>query len=421
MSIPAEFELTASPKALVEDVAVEASANDEYRLEAGARDQVFIDVIHDGDWIPQEFLEDRTGKPISFEKIQADYVRERDWGACAIAAELASRLGVPTYTRVNVARVLMDFGRFPGSTPKKADHLHRFAINFPFSELLSYPKKKLLLEEYYDQVSVALESRLANRLTKIAVHTYDQYNESGTERPAASILTRSIGYQTESEIPAGLFDPLYPDVLAEFTADRILRDRLSLTLEKHHIAVAHNYPYCLPEGSLEVRYQVWSFFRALRDAYEAEFPETADDHSHELVWAMLFDTNLRSSESDALRGYLHMYRRAPEGRRQEFLQASEAYDSVARFCQSRRSEVVDRYRFSPKRRSSLGLEIRKDIVADLDEDGNPRGIKWDNVEYVGDALAHAIAVYFRTDRAAHADSAARHDLERSTSWFKGLP
>ena len=100
---------------------------------------------------------------------------------------------------------------------------------------------------------------------KIAIHTYDRYIESGTERPATSIMTRSIGYQTESEMPFGLFDPLYPDVLSEFTADRVLRDRISLTLEKKQIPVAHNYPYCLPEGSLEVRYQVWAFFHALQD------------------------------------------------------------------------------------------------------------------------------------------------------------
>ena len=57
--------------------------------------------------------------------------------------------------------------------------------------------------------------------------------------------------------------------MAEFTVDQILRDRISLTLEKG-IPVAHNYPYLLPEGSIEVRHQVWRFFKWLQTHFEKD-------------------------------------------------------------------------------------------------------------------------------------------------------
>ena len=61
-------------------------------------------------------------------------------------------------------------------------------------------------------------------------------------------------------MPFGVFDPLYPDILAEFTVDRVLRDRISLTLEKIaslSLIIIHIF---FPEGSTEVRHLVWRFF-----------------------------------------------------------------------------------------------------------------------------------------------------------------
>ena len=92
--------------------------------------------------IPEEFTLDENGKPIPEEHLDA-YYYERDWGASMVAGEIASFLGLPGHYSVSQgARVLMDFGRFPGPTPKDADHLHRFALNYPFSKLLSYQQKK---------------------------------------------------------------------------------------------------------------------------------------------------------------------------------------------------------------------------------------------------------------------------------------
>lgn len=378
------------------------------------RDELVIDVIHDGDYIPAQFLEDLHGQPITFEQLHQDYVRERDWGACLIAERVASKLGLTTYTRVNVARVLMDFGRFPGSTIQGAEHLDRFAINYPFSELLSISAKRQVLEQCYDEISALMEPQVRNKRLKIAIHTYDRLNRSGTERPATSILTRTLSYQNHSRMAAGIFDPLFPDILAEFTSDRILRDRLSLMLEKSGIPVSHNYPYLLPEGSLEVRYQVWVYFHTLRQFFERHYPESADDPAFELVWKMLMDTNLRSSESDTLRSYIHMYRRAPRGQETEFERASAAYAQLRAFSSDQGGHFTEQYRFSPERASSLGLEVRKDLLVELDEHGTPGKVRWDNVERISDVIAQAVAIYMSKDRPAHAQMP--QDLARVGDW-----
>ena len=408
-------ELSTTELPLVDVVAVDRPQRS-MTLAEDARSKVLVDVIHDGHWLPREFLTDASGGEISLAQLRPDYVRERDWGASAVAARLAESLGIGSYVHINVARVLMDFARFPGSTPRNADHLHRFAINYPFSKLLSYRQKKRVLEDYYDRVSRVFEAELQGRLIKVSIHTYDQYNQSGTERPAMSLMSRSIGYQTNSELPAGLFDPMYPDVLAEFTSDRVLENRISLTLEKRQIPVAHNYPYLLPEGSLEVRHMVWSFFRALRIAFEARYPASVNEPAHQMVWAMLMDTNLRNSDSDSLRSYLHMYRRAPVGREVEFERAADAYEKTRDFCHQR-DDVVDRYRYSPLRSSSIAIEVRKDIVCDLGPDGMPRKLKAENIALVADTIAEAIETYFRVDRPTH--SAPVKDLERHDPWFAG--
>ncbi|MEM7296424.1 MAG: tRNA-guanine transglycosylase, partial [Pseudomonadota bacterium] len=244
--------------------------------------------------------------------------------ALEVAARTASSLGLDGCSRIRIARVLMDFGRFPGETPRGADHLRRFALNYPFSDLLDFRKKRMVLERWYDGCSDVLEPVVRGRSVMLGIHTYDPHNESGTGRPDISIITRPIGYQENSRMPLGVFDPLFPDELAECTADRVLRDRLSITMEKANLRVAHNYPYCFPEGSVEVRSMVWFFFDWLRRRFQAARPETITDPAYDLVWDMLLNTNLRSAESDALRGHIHHFRRAPKGRAALFRRALAA-------------------------------------------------------------------------------------------------
>lgn len=412
MSEHPRYALTTDPQPVLD--VVTTSPEDPFELTQEQRDELIIDVIHDGNYIPAQFLIDKHGNPISTEQLQADYVRERDWGACLIAERVAKRLGLEHYLRVNVARVLMDFGRFPGSTHQGAEHLDRFAINYPFSELLSFEAKRHVLEQCYDEISSHMERGVRKKRLKIAIHTYDRLNSSGTERPATSILTRTLSYQNHSRMAAGIFDPLFPDILAEFTSDRILRDRLSLMLEKSGIPVAHNYPYLLPEGSLEVRYQVWVYFHTLRAFFEAHNPQSAQDPAFALVWNMLLDTNLRSAESDTLRSYLHMYRRAPQGQEQQYLDAAHAYAQIKRFCKEQGGQFIEHYRFSPMRASSLGLEVRKDLLVEMDEQGNPTAVRWDNVNRIGDIIAQAIAIYMQRDRIAHENMS--HEFTRQQDW-----
>lgn len=379
------------------------------------RQRVLIDVIHDGEWIPDDFLTDGVGCPIEAGEIEPCYIAERDWGASLMAEQLTVALGLASYCRVNVARVLLDFGRFPGSTPRQANHLERFAINYPFSRRLSYLQKKDLLERFYDPISARFDELLEDILIKVAIHTYDRFNQSGTERPPVSIITRSIGYQTASELPVGLYDPLYPDILCEFTCHRILRDRISLTLEKANIAVEHNYPYCLPEGSLEVRFQVWAYFRYLRRAFESRHPETVEAPAYEMVWRMLQDTSLRRMESEVLRSYLHMYRRAPCGQDVIFAAAERAYEHISSFMRGQRPGMVDAYRFSPSRPSSLVIEVRKDIIHELDGAGRPLQPKVENVQRVAGKVAEAITTYLHEDRVHH--PAAADELDRTDPWW----
>ena len=369
----------------------------EYSLPADAKKRLILDVIHDGSVIPEEFLFDRHGDPIPEDAFLRHYEHERDWGASLIATELASHLALDGFYRVEIARVVMDFGRFPGITPKDADHLGRHAINYPFSHLLGFEQKRRILDHYYDRISQLFESEVSKTQVKLAIHTYDMYNRSGTRRPPLSILTRCIGYQVRSEMPFGVFDPLYPDILGEFTSDRILRDRMSLTLERAGLHTEHNYPYLLPDGSVEVRSQVWNFFRRTRRAFESERPETRESPAFQRVWEMLLDTNLRSSESESLRSYLHAFRRVPKADEAGFQAARKAYEEIASFLRRDGNHFVEKYRISRSRPSAIAIEVRKDLVFEFDENGRPLRPKPREARKISAIIARALHTYFTED------------------------
>ena len=114
---------------------------------------IAIDVIHDGVYIPPEFMKDKEGQSINTELIQENFIVERDWGANLVAARIAQKLGLEAFCTVQTARCLLDFGRFPGSTRSGASHLGRFAINQPFSDKLNIRQKRNLLRHHYDRIS----------------------------------------------------------------------------------------------------------------------------------------------------------------------------------------------------------------------------------------------------------------------------
>jgi len=378
-------------------VPVEPSPDTRFRLPAAMRDKVLVDVIHAGNIIPESFMVNGKGKAIPPERIQAAYVRERDWGAPLVARALASFLGLPGYHRVKIARTLLDFGRFPGVTPHGASHTERMAINKPFAHLLSHPQKRRLLTDIYDGISDTMEAAIHGKLIKIAIHTYDQFSPSGAERPEFSVITRSEGIEREQPGYITAFDPLYPRELGEFTADPVLRDRVSLTLQKKGLFVEPNYPYSLPEGSLEVRARVWAFFVELRRRFELQRPETVDDANFRMVWDMLTDTNLRRAESEALRSYLHMYRRASGDRVASLEGALDAYVQVGDFLRRSRRRIVAEYRDSPTGINALALEVRKDLLWDFDARGRPLQPHQEEALLFASAIAEGVVTYLRED------------------------
>ena len=298
------------PAEFISDPAYDPAAALDYPT--SYRDGILIDSIHGGDAIPPRFqpaLSQNCATPLDqHPEFQAAYIREKDWGADQVAAMLSKKLNLSGFFRVNIARCLMDFGRFPGESAPGAPHLQRYAISDYSAAWLSHDEKRALLQGYFDHISDHLESLVPGRFLKISVHTYDKLSRSGTVRPKVSLIFRSQHYQHEGRMPAGVFDRLFPDRLAEFTADRRLVSRIALELEKRGIPVAHNYPYLMPEGSVEFRAQVWFFFDYLRQRFFAAHPETISDPAYQRIWEMLLDTNLRSARSAALRSYLHLFR-----------------------------------------------------------------------------------------------------------------
>ncbi|MCK5799332.1 MAG: N-formylglutamate amidohydrolase [Deltaproteobacteria bacterium] len=369
------------------------------------RDRILVYTVHDGTTIPSFVLDNPAIAPLEARgELWPLYVRERDWGANLVAETLAYTLGLPGYYRVNVARVVLDFNRFPGSSAPEATPLDRMAVLHPFSALLSHQEKRRLLEEHYDPISEGMERALGNNLLFMAVHTYDQHNATQTQRPEISLLTRALSYQQASRLPYNTFDPLFPDILAESSAHPILRDRVALTLEKAGLDVEHNYPYCLPDGSLEVRSQPWLFFQAVRRLFLETHPETTDDPAFDLVWKMLLNTNLRVADAEALSGYLRRFRRPPLGQESRFEAAALAYDTVCTFLGDR-SDFICNYRRSPNRTSALAVEIRKDLVWRF-EDGEPIAGRPRNAEAIASTLASGIAEYFECDHQNSQDDVA---------------
>lgn len=359
--------------------------------------QVGLLVLHDGTGIPQRVL-GAPGLAAQLEdgRFARDFCRERDWGASLVASHVARALGIDGYHRVEVARVAMDFNRFPGVSPPDAPHEEALAIPSRLGGL-SHSMKRWILEELYDPVSDAMDEAIADKLILVSIHTYDEHNSTDTQRPEVSLLSRSHSYQAMSRLPYHLFDPLFPSVLVESSVKRMLRDRIALTLEKAGVYVEHNYPYCLPDGSLEIRSQPWFFFHRLRAHYEAAYPGTRADGAHARVWDMLTNTNLRHAEGAALSAYLHRFRLALPGRRAEFEASRRAYDAITTYLDAHR-ELVRAYRFSDTRTSCLTIEIRKDLVWNF-EGHRPVGPNEARAREIGQLLAEGIATYLSEDRA----------------------
>lgn len=331
--------------------------------------RVLVFTIHDGTQLPRAVLGDQAAALAADPVVQRAYVAERDWGANLVAERVAAELGLGGYLRVNLARVLLDYGRFPGvSDETEEDYLLRKSVYPPVVGRISQEAIHTLITRYYDAISRAITEAFADKLVTLGIHTYDPRNRSGTLRPEVSLVTRSLNYQWRSSLPPWIFDPLFPAILCESTCHKALTYQTVLNLERNGWDVALNHPYVMPEGSVEIRAQVWFFFRHLRARFGAAEPQTRDDPAYQRVWQMVLDTTRRSADCELLRGYLHRYREAPAGMETLFAAARRAYGHIKSFLAAHRDELVHRYRTSSARPSCLGVEVRKDLLYDIDCD-----------------------------------------------------
>lgn len=348
-------------------------------------EDVLVFTLHDGDQVPRDLWGERSDEVLARPDVRRAYLLERDWGADRVASHLARELGLSGYVRLNLARMVLDFGRFPGTSRVGEAYLTRHCMFPPVEHLLSEPTIHEVLGRFYDGTSHELTQRFASKKLTLAVHTYDTFNITGTQRPELSLVTRSLDYQTQSTIPAWLFDPLFPPILGETVVDRRLAFRMALDLEQEGYPTTLDYPYTMPAGSVEIRAQVWFFFRHLRRAFVQAFPETRERPEYQRVWQMLLDPARRAPEAEQLRAYLHRYRTAPAGCGELFARARQAYARIQEFLGTNRAELVDGYRNSPSRPSTFGFEVRKDRLAWIDPE---RG----TVEPQPDADAYACRV-----------------------------
>lgn len=357
---------------------------------------IAIDSVHGGDSVPMAYWHLFENNKESKEA----YIREKDWGANHVAYELSKRLNLSGFHKVEIARALLDYNRFPGVTPPGvAAHLNRLCINKPISNHIAHQEIRSLLSNYYDAISSGYEQFARKALLKISIHTYDTYNPgANTKRPATSVLYRALDYQENSQMPYGVFDKLFIDELIEFTGDRRLVNRLGLTLEKANVAMSYNYPYLLPAGCIEVRAQVWRFFNYFKSCFETDYPDTVVDENYQGLWRMLMDTNFRDGDSQILRSYIHAYRHPPRGYEQFCEKANDAYRHLTAYMEQHRKEIRRSYRYHPYRLSCIGIEVRKDLVWDF-ETMKPKS---EAIQRISGLIAEGIMRYFEEDH-AHRD------------------
>lgn len=352
---------------------------------------VLVFTIHDGDAFPRHLFGQRSDEVLDDPEVREAYVLERDWGANLVARHLARELGQESFLKVPLARLVLDFGRFPGISSIGERYLLRHSIFPPLQNLLSEKARHDLLSRYYDTMSQNLVQHFADRRLTLAVHTYDHRNRTGTPRPEVSLVTRSLSYQEMSEMPPFIFDPLFPHILGEQTTHRKLSYQIALDLENLGWPAALDYPYLMPEGSVEIRAQVWFYFRFLRRRFAEKYPETQDQQAYQRVWQLLLDVVRRSAPCERLRAYLHRYREAPPGSEELFAEARAAYGEIARFQSEHREELVNGYRLDPRQRPNcLGLEVRKDLLCEMDDQGLPLRLRPD-ADRVAAEIAGSIA------------------------------
>lgn len=314
---------------------------------------VLVDVIHDGYRIPPSITAFFESDGTLRQDVRDAFVRERDWGAAALADRLAYHLGLRGYYSVQAARVVCDYNRFRGRSTREAGHIGRHALFPPGSDLLSLEAGEQVLATCFDPVTQAVFERAresfngasiaSSRFLRITAHTYDDRAGEGHRRPKASLIFTPFEYHEASRLPSGAYPPVFHDRLAEFTADRALAYRIALMLEKNYLPVAVNSPYFLPLGGAEMRLQVWCYMQHLRESV-ARLGSDADVKRFEPLWPVL-------SKVDE-----------PWASRDIPAEIRVLLDELEHFIETHRYEAVERYRYSAYRPNAMEIELRKDRI-----------------------------------------------------------
>ena len=367
-------------------------------LEAWDR-HVIVDVVHDGVRIPPTIEPFFDGDQAVRSEVHDTFVRERDWGAAAVAERLAHHLGLRGYYCIQAARVVCDYNRFRGRSVPEAGHLGRRALFGPGNQLLSGDLGEHALQTCFDPVTQALFRRASeaigngtvpdSRMLRVTVHTYDDRAGEGHRRPKTSIIFTPYEYHEASRLPAGVYVPIFPDRLAEFTADRALAYRMALMLEKNYLPVAVNSPYFLPLGGAEMRLQVWCYMQHLKRLTQT-LGSDGEAQRFEPLWPVVEDVD------------------RPWGSREIDPRALMLLDELEAFIERHRYEAVERYRYSAYRPCAIEVEVRKDIVYrggwKILSDGfeafvpDESGLRQDEVDRVASVMAAGIRKYLIEDQ-----------------------
>ncbi|MDJ0973569.1 MAG: hypothetical protein QNJ98_03850 [Planctomycetota bacterium] len=360
---------------------------------------VIVDVIHDGYRIPPSLTPFFDDDGELRQDVRDAFMRERDWGAAALADRLAYHLGLRGYYSIQAARVVCDYNRFRGRSVREAGHVGRHALFPPASELLTPEEGEAALKACFDPVSKAVFDRAhecfngepiaTSRLLRITAHTYDDRVGEGHRRPKASLIFTPFEYHEASRLPSGAYPPVFHDRLAEFTADRALAYRIALMLEKNYLPVAVNSPYFLPLGGAEMRLQVWCYMQHLRQAVERL--GTPDDVSRfEPLWPVLSHVD------------------EPWSTREISADVHKLLDELERFVESHRYEAVERYRYSAYRPNAIEVELRKDRIWEGSwqtmADGHqafvpePGGMNLEEIDRAASVLAQGVRKYLVEDQ-----------------------
>ena len=114
---------------------------------------------------------------------------------------------------------------------------------------------------------------------------------------------------------------------------------------------------------------------------------------------MLLNTNLRKALPEALWGHLHRYQRSAPEHEALFQRAAAAYAEIRRFIGE--AHVPRDYRRNPERPSNLALEVRKDLLCELDPHGIPRPATpklQQRAQVIARVIAGAMNTYLEQDR-----------------------